>query len=251
MPATFLCSHPNSGRTWVRFSLANYLKITRGLELDIGFKSVYSLIPAVHTGRPEIESFAYPEREDVPFVAASHWPYATDRFPGAIVLLLRDPRDVVVSQFHAVTKVHLKFQGSFEEYLRRRDMGAISVARYLDSWAAWGLRHSDRVVTYERWCAAPEDGLAELLTTLGIHVDRASVTAACAASHFDRMRLSEYESWRPAPPGSDPDSHLVRRGRPGGWHDLSSEHASLLEDVLRRWLTPRARKLLAAQGLWG
>jgi hypothetical protein len=77
MPDAFLCSHPKSGRTWVRFSLANYLRITRGLKIEIDFNSAYSVIPAVHTGIADIETehFAYPDREDVPLVAASHWPY--------------------------------------------------------------------------------------------------------------------------------------------------------------------------------
>jgi hypothetical protein len=252
MPDAFLCSHPKSGRTWVRFSLANYLRITRGLDVEVDFKSAHSVTPAVHTGIAGIESehFAYPEREDVPLVAASHWPYASGRFPGVTILLLRDPRDVVVSQFHAVTKHKVKFQGPFEDYLHRRDMGPRSVARYLDSWVPWAARHRDRVITYERWFRSPEDGLAELLAHLGIEADRAAIAEACAASAFDRMRQIEHETHRPVTPESDPDSRFVRRGRPGGWRELPPEHAAMLDAALRRWLTPRARELLATQGLW-
>jgi hypothetical protein len=252
MPDAFLCSHPKSGRTWVRFSLANYLRITRGLEIEIDFNTAYSVIPAVHTGMADIETehFAYPDREDVPLVVASHWPYARDRFPGTTILLVRDPRDVVVSQFHAVTKQRVKFEGSFEDYLLRRDMGARSVARYLDSWVPWGMRHRDRVMTFERWVRSPEDGLAELLAHLGIEVDRAALAEACAASAFDRMRQIEHETLRPVTPESDPDSRFVRRGRPGGWRELPPEHAARLEAALRRWITPRAQNLLAAHGLW-
>ena len=166
----------------MRFSLANYLRITRGLEIEIDFNTAYSVIPAVHTGIAE--------------------------------------------------------------------MGARSVARYIDSWVPWGMRHRDRVMTFEQWVHSPEDGLAELLAHLGIEVDQEAVAKACAASAFDRMRRIEHESLRPVTPESDPDSRFVRRGRPGGWRELPPEHAAMLEAALRRWLTPRARKLLAAHGLW-
>ena len=127
----FLLSFPKTGRTWVRVMLAQLL--------------------AVHYGRPELASLAplpridggpgvlrivvrhdgNPHKCTPDEIAAHRREYAGCR----VMLLVRDPRDAIVSNYFQVTRRDHWFDGDIGTYLRWPRGSLDSMLRYYSVWA--------------------------------------------------------------------------------------------------------------------
>lgn len=86
---TFLVSYPKSGNTWVRFLVANFVHA----EQDVTLLGADRLIPNV-----DGESRKYFKQMPQPRVIKSHYPFHPSY--KRVIYVVRDPRDVVVSQYH-------------------------------------------------------------------------------------------------------------------------------------------------------
>src|SRR5579862_3428641 len=86
---TFLVSYPKSGNTWVRFLLANLIYPNE----EIGFSNINRVLPS-----PDVLSRRFLKKLPRPRILKSHQPYDL-RFR-RVVYLVRDPRDVVISEYH-------------------------------------------------------------------------------------------------------------------------------------------------------
>src|SRR4051794_36959146 len=99
-PDGYLSSYPKSGRNWISFALAHYLRLAHNLEPSvIDFVTVRQYVPDAHPGDPRrgLAGFAFADRPEVPMLALSHSGYMRGRFDAPVTVLLRDPRAVVVS----------------------------------------------------------------------------------------------------------------------------------------------------------
>ena len=86
---TFLVSYPKSGNTWVRFLLANLLYPNEA----VGFANINRLLPA-----PGVSPRRFLKSLPRPRILKSHEPFDV-RFR-KVIYLVRDPRDVAVSEYH-------------------------------------------------------------------------------------------------------------------------------------------------------
>ena len=41
----FVCGYPKTGRTWLRYMIANYLTGVYGIDVDITLANIYSVMP--------------------------------------------------------------------------------------------------------------------------------------------------------------------------------------------------------------
>src|SRR5207237_6974646 len=85
----FIVSYPKSGNTWTRFLIANLLHP----EIQTDFGNINELIPD-----PEALSKRKMDAMPRPRVIKSHQ-YFDPRYPN-VIYIVRDPRDVAVSQYH-------------------------------------------------------------------------------------------------------------------------------------------------------
>lgn len=179
----------------------------------------------------------------------AHFPYVDglaqelDRLGYRSILILRDPRDVVISAQHYVTKMtahdlHRRFTEQYRtaderiaaiiagfpanEYGRGQD----SIAERLERYLPWLSTPGVLVVRFEDLVGAAGGGSRErqdaAVEAVGRHVDR--------ALRPDQVRAVAGRVW------SDKSS-TFRQGRAGGWRDhLSPEHIRLFKEHAGREL---------------
>lgn len=238
----YLLSFPKTGRTWLRVMMGQLL--------------------AHHFGRPELADpeFAVrsPRSTGVPRIIAKHDGHPQKKtaveinpdrreFAGCrVILLVRDLRDTVVSNYFQVTRREHRFEGELSSFLRCPRGSVDSLLRYYNSWAA--QRHvpsAFHLVRYEDLHRDAPGELDRLAQFMGLRdVSISTVRAAVEHGSFGSMRARE--SGRPADgtplaagrPG-DLESFKTRRGRVGGYVDyLSPDEVDWLDRRIEMELDP-------------
>ena len=122
-PTAWLCSHPKSGRTWMRFALVQLLDSLHGLDGGFDMLNMFGLIPnsdgegkTQPTKTPD--NYRYSDRSDVPFIVMSHLPWESPFSELPAVFLVRSPGDVLVSYYHHMNRHDGRFQGTLDEFAR-------------------------------------------------------------------------------------------------------------------------------------
>lgn len=228
-PDARLVSYPRSGRSWLVFMLND---VHRRLKLP-GREMLMAKHDAAMVHRPDrLREYTASKR----------------RLYGGrdVILLVRDPRDVVVSLYYMLTVRHARrpegrrfARHSLSEFLRS-EHGLSFVVRFLNDWAA--QRHVPRSfleVRYEALCAHPLLELRRVMPFLGVDAsDRALGQAIKRYSFksmqwYDRMRLLP-EFGLPRREARRPEALSVRRGEPGAWREeLSEADARWAADYLK------------------
>ena len=221
----FLLSFPKTGRTWLRVMLAQLL--------------------ADHYGRPEVAARAPLPRIDAgpgaPRIVVRHdgnphkctpdeiAPHRREYAGCRVMLLVRDPRDAIVSNYFQVTRRDHWFEGDIGTYLRWPRGSLDSMLRYYSVWAR--QRHVPAAFLLLRYEDLRRDTVAALGGIAGFlglrDVEPATLEAAVAHSSFDAMRRREAgraADGSPFAPGAsgDPESFKARKGRIGGYREYLS-----------------------------
>ena len=224
-----------SGRTWLRVMLHHSLALEYGIPFD-----PIRLEPGT-SGAPRI---AYTHE------LATHMREATlpNQLLGKsiltrsvtdgkrIVVLARDPRDVVISSYFHKTERSRKTDCSLEEFLRHPRWGIEGLVTVLNRWRKRFAAHPHcHWLSYEGLQRDPEGELLRLFTAIGVPIRPECVAAAALAARFDKMKAAEAAGefddirLRPGDPAR-PDSFKVRRGKVGGYvDDLGPESVAFVD----------------------
>ncbi|SRR5712692_1276613 len=221
----FIVSYPKSGNTWTRFLVANLAYPHE----QVNFANINRLIPD-----PEALSKREMTRLHRPRYIKSHQ-YFDPRYQ-KIVYVVRDPRDVALSQYHFHRKRRLVEDGApVEQFITRFVAGGTS------PYASWGenvggwlaTRHGRPgflLLRYEDMMAHPTQELAKLALFLGIEADVPQLEQVVARSSADQMRKLEQQQahlWS-STRNTRQDVPFVRVAKAGGWKSGLSE-ASVAE----------------------
>ena len=247
-PPHYLCSYPKSGRTWLRFILANYFNIRHGLGLDLDFDNLFHILPNLSTSlRRGVDAYRFASDPRIPLVLSSHRPFSDSEFRGGdVVFMVRNVCDVLVSNYFHTTRQRRekrRFDGDLSAFVRDPGQGVAHYARYMNSWAPALRDKSSLVVSYESLSAEPERTAARVLAFLGAgEVAEDALARATGASTFDRMRETEVTKGIGGQnyDRSDPDALRVRKGKIGGYVEY-------LADTEVRFVAERCRELLDAK----
>jgi hypothetical protein len=211
----FLTSYPRSGNTWTRFLVGNLIHTDEPmtfLNLERRVPDMY-----VHADR---EMRALPR----PRVIKSHECF--DPRYKTIVYLVRDPRDVAISNYHWEMK-----KGSFPESFSMEEF----VPRWMESFywprlGCWGDHITSWlstreghpgfvVIRYEDLLADPTRELAKIARLLKIDPTPERLSRAVENSSADRMRQMESSQagkWVQTK-YTRQDKPFVRKASSGGW----------------------------------
>jgi alcohol sulfotransferase len=158
------------------------------------------------------------------------------------VLIVRDPRDVVVSHYH-----HLRAVGgvldpdlSLSEFVHGV-WGIERIVRFMNLWAE-GLRTGDanlHLCTFEALKRDTAGTFAEAMRFLGGQVDAGAVAQAIEESRFDKLKDRERSSRTHSGRSLEPDAFRFRKGDIGGHaRELSDADAAYLNHVVSTQLDP-------------
>jgi Sulfotransferase domain len=213
-----VASYPKSGNTWLKFLLADVLT-----DSDPDFARSERAIPLL--GSPA-GSAVLPGGGHL---WKSHEPYSPlyRRRCRRAVYLVRDARDVAISEYHFLTRKG-RFEGDLDAFL---DVFLAGSADGYGSWDAhvaswcdgWRGAQRDRIsVRYEDMLADCEAALAGVLRFLGADVPGRRVARAVERNSFARMRAKEIAG---APGGRAPTGSRaqVRSGTAGQWRSQLSD----------------------------
>ncbi len=240
---TLVLSAANSGRTWLRVLLNKYLSIKYGIEFSMKFEKI----------KPG---------ETIPFVFFSHeiWHHiALDTFfqrlkgkhlipdkvafEKKLIILSRDPRDMVVSRYFHVTKneVDPRHLGTISKFIRDERCGIRPIVTILNNWRMRFAAHPRCLwINYE---ALRTDTVSEFRRILEFiegsgRADEAALLEAVRFSDFENMKRMEKkgeiksEVLKHRNPG-DPDSFKVRSGVVKGYlKHFGPEDLSYLDDAV-------------------
>lgn len=232
-----IVSCPKAGRTWLRVMISRFysekFQLT-DIEL-LGFDNFHKLNPAI----PRIFSTHDNYIQDF----TGHRDDKRDFIKKKVLLLVRDPRDVVVSQFfqwkYRMRPVKKALLSSLEdspdvgvfEFATHPDHGIPRNMRFLAGWRD-GLRQLDDhlIVRYEDLRANTATELERVLRFFDAECSREQVEDAVSFAAFERMRAREQQrsggTERHSLTATDrgnPDSYKTRRAKIGGFVDYFDE----------------------------
>lgn len=257
---TVLASYPKSGNTWVRAFATSLLQ--NGAPIDInglighgGADRLYfddalevetsDLLPEeIARLRAEACRIRFGDRRDpvllkmhdawLPAPGSRAFPLAADMI-GAVVFLVRDPRDVAVSMAHhggsSIDEAIARLSDTRRVIARTETSLDMQIAQYLSSWSAhtssWlnsGLPVS--LIRYEDLLADSLAGFTEIVRAIGSSGDPALIGQAIAATRFEALQEAERRSGFSEATRGVPDL-FFRHGKAGAWRDrLSADQAA-------------------------
>lgn len=241
---TVVLSFPKSGRTWLRYFLAQYLAEARGVPFKLrSHRSLASLAFSharhmQHPGRPFRRHLAVVRRRRV-------------------VVLVRDPRDVAVSWYHQTRDRERLVDCDLPEFLDSPVWGIERQAAFVLDLLDFASTHPAAcVITYEGLKRSTESELRRFLEfVMREPIDEAAFLSAMQASDVSAMRRQELAETsvtdegqgadKPSPLGhrswdGNPDGLKVRKAQVGGFR-AEMDEASQAEVSAR----PLTRRLLA------
>ena len=207
----FLVSYPKSGRTWVRFLIANYLS-----DNQCDFLNSYLIVPGIDYNPEQCINLQPPR-----FIQ-SHWSF-TPEFK-KVIFIVRDGRDVAVSYyFHLIKFKIISKDTSFADYLEMFNQGSF------DQFSPWGsyvetwLNNAPEeflLIKYEDLKTDAVRELTKMIEFAGLAVNKEAVIAAVKASSFEKMKSHEqsgklYEELKK----TDLAIPHVRQGKVGSYKD--------------------------------
>jgi hypothetical protein len=250
-------SFGKSGRTWLRVMISRYYQI------------VYQIPERILLGFDN-----YHRRESkIPKIFFTHDNYIKDYtgefdskasfYPKKVVLLVRNPKDIAVSQFfqwqHRMRPRKKKLNGypahgaevSAYDFVMDPNCGLPDIIAYLNLWAREAEKIEDLlIVRYEGMRSAPGEVLRRVIEFMQGDgegsADADAIAGAVEYSSVENMRKLEEKNvfWlaggrmKPGKKG-DPNSYKVRRAKVGGYKDYFNESETAeIDKLVQSGLSP-------------
>lgn len=218
----YFVSYPKCGRTWLRVLIGQSFIESRELSgvnpIDYAtLKEIDSTFPKIsvtHAGRP---AWLPPEQIDIP-----------ERiFGNKVLLLVRDPRDVVVSLYYHMKHRNNSYDGSLKDFLYQKNGSIDSIIKYYNLFISNKERFEKlTIVKYEDLLSQPLQALKTVTNFLfEKEIDDQHLKKAIEFGAFEKMKKRESTSQQ-AIDGFDPlnpvdlnesNSFKARKGKSGGY----------------------------------
>jgi hypothetical protein len=232
-----LMSWGKSGRTWLRVMLSRFYQLAYSLPegLMLEFDNMHRANPAI----PRVFFTHGNYLRDYTNIWDSKSPF----YPKKILMLVRDPRDVAVSQYfqwkyrmRPVKRMLNDYPDSdalsVYDFMMNPDAGLPKIIDFLEIWERELPKVRESVVLrYEEMRADPETALRRALTFLGTPGNDQQIREAAAYASYDNMKKLEQQqvfhlSGTRLAPGdqANPQSYKVRRAKVGGYRDYFDDH---------------------------
>jgi hypothetical protein len=215
----FFASYPRSGSTWLRFVMFDCL-----VGEPSGFENVNYAIPDVKLQKHGMRLMPNGGR-----LIKTHEVFHPEY--RRAVYLVRDPRDVALSEYAYQTALGL-VKADLDSYLRTFVSTSVnpfaSWREHVNSWLSAPLSSENLLIV--RFEDAREDTfgtLARIVRFFGLTPDEGRIRAAIANNTVERMKAKEKET----PQRASAKGKFVRSGSAGGWRNsLTPEQVRLFRE---------------------
>jgi hypothetical protein len=223
-----LASYPKSGNTWTRFLIAHLVHPDR----EVGFGNLHQLVLD-----PEVTVKRDFDRAPRPRIVKTHGSF--DARYRRVIYVVRDPRDVALSQYHCLRELRrIDDEFPMEDFIGRFLTGEFN--RHLGSWGenagswlATRARHPGfLLLRYEDLLAGTARELTRVAAFAGLPATPERISQAVERSSDDKMRESEKKQDRRSMPikGSRQEIPPVPSAKSGGWRsDLPKPQVARIE----------------------
>ena len=247
-------SFGKSGRTWLRVMISRVYQLKYGLSRRylLGFDNFHYKNPQIpkifFTHDNYIKDFTGNENSKVDF------------YNKKVILLVRDPRDIAVSQFFqwkyrmrpgkkAINQYPEQEEADISvfDFVLRPNAGLPKIITFLNLWAEEFPRIKDiLVVRYEDLRTHPEEILGRIMNFLGTPATEEQIGDGVAFASYDNMKKMEQKGvfWlsggRLVPRDrQNPNSYKVRRAKVGGYRDyFDDKQVAEIDELVRTTLSP-------------
>jgi estrone sulfotransferase len=235
---SLLVSYPKSGNTWVRFYLCNLLFLIEEIKVDVDFKKLDETMPEL--GASDLSKEWLYKFPRIVKTHKSKW-FCFDKYKS--ILVVRDPRDVMVSYFYYLNKSkqkNAKVPSVFSEFIRSKKYGLIPWFEFYNHW----LKHPDLTVIYY------EDMLDETLETfsrfnkiLDIDVSDEFIYEAILLSSSEKIKeLQKKDNYLEKDKNFKADFKFLRSGKKSQWVDkFSKEDLDYYESLCEKYVSSSFR----------
>lgn len=247
----YFISFPKQGRTWFRLFLARYYTHARGVPVDDRFNQYQGAgnnIPRIFF---EHRGFwtGLVGKSAKGTMSLEHIQKNISELRGKrVVLLVRDPRDTVISHYFSVLKrskneaLAKKMEGvTISEFIRMPGFGIEHVIEYMNMWYEARKTFGDfHLVRYEDARTNPQETFRALLRFLRERIDETALDRAIEETRFENMKKKERSGKSTDPrlrPGAkhDEESYKVRKGKVGGYREyLTTEDIAYVNRALKQ-----------------
>jgi hypothetical protein len=246
-------SPPKAGRTWLRVTLSGFFQTRFGTPAGelLGFDNLHRInadVPRIRFTDDRYVS-AYTGNRDS----------KRDYYNSRVLLLVRDPRDIAVSNYfqwvNTVNPYKKKFHKlcarggeiSLFEYAMDPDYGIPRTIRFLNGWQPELEKTRDHlVISYEEMRANPQATLKKVISFMNITATDEQIVYATEYASMENMRKieksgsTESGSRRLMPKDlKNPDAFKARRGKVGGYRDyFSAAELARIDEMVATGLSP-------------
>ncbi len=206
-----LASFPKSGVTWLRFFLFQLLRTLEPDDHPLSWRNLDNTLPEL--GRQNLldpwpyaslPRFVKTHKNNLPFFGKCR-----------SVLLVRDPRDVMVSFYcYQKAKTRNGFTGTFSRFIRHKKFGLPAWNKHYRSWRD----RCTMMLTYEDMLNNDIEVFTGLFQQLNIKVPAPYIKTAAENTRFSKLRELENHSGTSKPRDFfQPDYKFTRKGVAGDW----------------------------------
>lgn len=251
--AVYFVSFPKSGRTWLRLMIAKVYSELTGLDVELFLNSDKSLLN--NSAQPYAYlKFSHGYQNSVISQGGS---FPADYYKGKkVVLMIRDPRDVVVSHYYHEKYHYKSFSGSIGEFIRYRydetqedpgkrkaRFGIVPIIRYMNAWQCnQGDLEGFFLLTYEDMKQDTLKYLFSVCNYLELPVKKELLEEVIEDCSFRNMRKLEENNemdWKALDSSGNKKAYKTRKGKAGGYvEELSDEDIAFIEDEIIEKLDP-------------
>lgn len=240
----FIVTYPKSGTNWMQMILYQ-------LTTDGDVEGLSHLLEAVPWLEAPFGRSRDMEDYPAPRVIKSHLSYKSMlKGPGKYIYIMRDGKDVVVSQYYQDQRFPFASNTTFSQYFERWMRGRIAFGLWFDHVAGWWVhRHDPNVLflRYEELQRDTESTIRRIAAFCNITLDDERLARTLQRSSFAFMKQHERKI-DPLPfvsseigvaPQSFGRASFLRKGTVGDWKaHLSTEQRARFEQEFNCRLAP-------------
>ncbi len=187
-----LAAYPKTGSTWIRFFFCNLISLEEWNGIDVDFNLLNTTMFSFGNGnlRKDWQHF-------IPRLIKTHMNFNPVFRKNKIILLIRDPRDIMLSHYHFLKArkkpiFHFKdtikkrnYDDTFTNFIIHPKCGLQNFFQHFNSWIA----KANIVIKYENLKINPLEEFSCLLSAIGLNeIDLKLVRASIEKSDIQCVR---------------------------------------------------------------